>query len=765
MDGITGPASPIVVISYNTHKDYDGKNTAGSGKPISEFGVLWNGGKGDSTHDGAVDKAVSLLDKMNVLLDSSRIVSHSTGHYLAMKIMNQKKVAEYWALSPNTRGSTMIHALKYLMQNYDSWEDMRRHNYDTTIATETKENICIEEIANLTLTPGSPTKSNILLSHGDAMTGGQGNFVDLTGNMGVLSYSDLQKVNYALGDKRRDFLKYEALDNLKNLDLKNLGDYKITIWDERKTVWQLLSDMGLLDAVLEKIGKAAGMGVVLVLLPEDAAAAAVVVYKAYETIGLIDTAKDIVLAVVEAGKYLAMDVMEHVDLDQRLKILGENYEYMNPYKDKIGAVNPPYEVKTEYEIAATRRQFLFFKGQERGTKISWTKGAGNLNGNTERYEIVRKVKGDNNRWKVGEVEFSPEMNDSTTFEYFDPLEGKIKRVEKVSNNAFVIELDEDLPKGYIQIPEEFLSLPKFRAPFRYTDGILDGKQLVLTDGDAVNHVYKILDNKSDIINLSDSYNTKGMEILCQLYDSVNVDDEIARIKKGNKFIIRGIEYEYSVSAWGVASKEPYRDRGVFLSVSLDSSRVNMDRVSPIQIRDKKIKTPWWKLFFGAVNDGIPIGRAKYRAASIALDTTYNWGQWIDLIPKDGIYDELEEEFETTISTANLTEGPCAVEIAVFDALEYSGFDTVYFLYDTTPPSIAENFSPRGGTFSEPPVITFNAEDALSGMKEARVIITKGGITYESGKALFIDSTYTYTSHVIESGGYTYRIEAEDNAGN
>ncbi|MEW6110425.1 MAG: choice-of-anchor X domain-containing protein, partial [Nitrospirota bacterium] len=60
---------------------------------------------------------------------------------------------------------------------------------------------------------------------------------------------------------------------------------------------------------------------------------------------------------------------------------------------------------------------------------------------------------------------------------------------------------------------------------------------------------------------------------------------------------------------------------------------------------------------------------------------------------------------------------------------------------------------------------FNAEDALSGMKEARVIIEKGGITYESGKALFIDSTYTYTSHVTDSGGYTYRIEAEDNAGN
>jgi len=462
---------------------------------------------------------------MGMKLDGSRIVSHSTGHYLAMKMMNKKKVKEYWALSPNTRGSTMIHALRYLMQNYDSWEDMRRHNYDPTIETETKENECVKAIAELTPSQGSNPDSNILLSHGDAMTGGQGNLTDLAANMGVLSYSDFQKANYTLGDRRRLFLKYEALDNLKKYDLKNLGNYKITIWDARRSFYDLLFGIGG-DALIGTITSKLALSGLTAAFGEGAAV--VVLYKAYDT---VDDLKDIVLALAEAGKYLSMDVMEHVDLGQRLVILGENYEYGSVNKTMLGAVYPARDVHAEYDTQA-----IFEKDGNWGAKIIFEKGARNIFTTTEKYEIIRRVKGDDYAWKVGEVEFSKETDTSNTVEYFDALEGKIKNVIKVTDRYFRAEVDE----GDLFIAGLIRKIPPvFSSPFRYTDGILAGKELVITDGAAGNHFYKIIDNTSDLTNPSDPYTTKGTEILCQ-YDSGDIDQEIERIKQDNKFIIRGI---------------------------------------------------------------------------------------------------------------------------------------------------------------------------------------------------------------------------------
>jgi hypothetical protein len=222
---------PIAVISYNTHEDYNGEDTNDTTGEY-QFGILWDSG---AIGNGAIDKAMILLDKMGIQLDGSRIVSHSTGHYLAMKIMSKKKVAEYWALSPNTRGSTMICSLNILRQKYDGWEDMLRHNY----RDNKPENKCISKIAETLKPINSDTKVNILLSHGDAMTGGQGEIYDVLGNVGVLSYSDFQQTSDLYErDRRRRFLKYEALDNLKKFELKNLGEYKITVWDARKSISQ-----------------------------------------------------------------------------------------------------------------------------------------------------------------------------------------------------------------------------------------------------------------------------------------------------------------------------------------------------------------------------------------------------------------------------------------------------------------------------------------------------------------------------------------------
>ncbi|MEW6608810.1 MAG: hypothetical protein AB1414_15425, partial [bacterium] len=701
----SGFNGPVVVISYNSHKEYDGKNAADSGEPESEFGILWNGGKGDSTHDGAVDKAVSLLDKMNVLLDGSRLVSHSTGHYLAMKILNRKKVAEYWALSPNTRGSTMIYAVPILLQDYGSWEDMRRDNYGTTGV-----NLCIKEVSNLTLAPGSPTQSNILLSHGDAMTGGQGEVLDVIMNMGVLSYSDLQQAdNLIESQSRRKFLKYEALNNLKDVELRNLGNYKITVWDARKSLLGVWNDLGL----TEKIAEEALIQAILYLLGDikDLKYA----FEIYLKVNTVMNIKEIVGDAAKPLMYLSIDIMEHMDLEDRLEVIKDTNAHT-----RLGAQVPAW-------ISS-----LAWDPLKMGMDIKWKEGIDNDFDSTDGYEIVRRIEGDKYYWNIGQTNFGK-------FDYTDNLELEIYKMEPVNVDNTKITF----------------------MPYRdeYTENSLAGKWIIVRQRDGgYTGPYEIYANKDNVLWCS--YNLAADGIRSQEWRQEHEHGWLMP-PQGDKFIIRGVNYEYSVWTWGVNGNNlDKNNKGVFLSVSSNSKSKLMGNAKPpfkkwngISFYNKLLS-----FNFEAIDEEFGITLARYRVEG---------GDWFNLVPKDGAYDEFKEEFDTAVSVSGLglSQGSHKIDVAIYNALgEKEIYDTT-FLLDTTPPSIAENFSPRGGKFTEPPVITFNASDTLSGMKEARVIIMKGDTTYDSGMALLIGTTYTYTSHVIESGGYTYRIEAEDNAGN
>lgn len=250
-----------VVIHYNSHEDYDGredqliedgwgktpdgKDSEGSG---NEFGTIWDGRDG-GYGPGAIDRAIKGLEELGIDLNSAIVVTHSTGYYLARKLMSRVDVEEYDAVSPNTRGSTMIGGGEnFGHQDFDSFEDMLRHRYIPTWGTNERlhNNTNIVELNKLPASlSGRMPRVNVYLAYGDAMTGGIGGSwesLPVIGDAGVVSYS-----RYLSTDNKPKYIREisESIHNLKGDrdssgayfgDLAKLGEYKINTFHGEKNL-------------------------------------------------------------------------------------------------------------------------------------------------------------------------------------------------------------------------------------------------------------------------------------------------------------------------------------------------------------------------------------------------------------------------------------------------------------------------------------------------------------------------------------------------
>ena len=218
-----------VIIGWNTHLDYDGKQTESKGvEPLDENvtyrGMLTPVGQ---IGDGLVKRVMALLNTSwaGVPLNGERnIVSHSTGYYLAMDLLNYMPEMwptasknRYFAISPNIRGSTMIGGFGG-SQAYDSMDDMYRDNWhfdDGYRLNETTRGI-------LKYRKLDDVESHVMLAYGDMMSAGVGGvFSTFAFDQGVVDYTNYQKpihldvLDKAEYGRRKRFSLYESLYNMR----------------------------------------------------------------------------------------------------------------------------------------------------------------------------------------------------------------------------------------------------------------------------------------------------------------------------------------------------------------------------------------------------------------------------------------------------------------------------------------------------------------------------------------------------------------------
>jgi hypothetical protein len=246
---------PVVHVHWNTHEDYDGINLAagtgtGGGKsgehsrgihgffgmgicgPLPGQGIKASYKKKygdmcalrvgfdallrDFKYEQKCGKTV-----LNLPTEKVDIVSHSTGHYLAVPLINyydstgsgQMSFRNYLALSPNTRGSTMVGQWQGA-QAFDCFEDLIRDNWQIKGDGVVWNNQFVDNLAKVALPPS--VNLILMLASGDTRTGGR-QIVSIfqASRLGVVSYSDYQAPRSAAEyHRQRRFLHWETVYNL-----------------------------------------------------------------------------------------------------------------------------------------------------------------------------------------------------------------------------------------------------------------------------------------------------------------------------------------------------------------------------------------------------------------------------------------------------------------------------------------------------------------------------------------------------------------------
>ncbi|MFH1317472.1 MAG: hypothetical protein ABIH71_00455, partial [Candidatus Omnitrophota bacterium] len=655
---------PTVIISYNTHEDHDGLGLNNKTGNNYDFGILWKNG----SEPGAIDKAVDLLTKrMGITLENGRVVSYSTGHYLSMKILNKIAIKEYWAISPLTRGSTLIGTHKWkvgdvvidVSQDFDCYEDMLRHNFRNEVYGDVGKRYPNENILKIAeeCTPNNLANldTRIMLSLGDSQSGGNaGSFLGNITDVGVVSYGD--DADTWLRPWEKKYLKYEAIRNLSDLELKNFGGkYKLNIWN-----------------------------------------------------GPVDTA-NVEKTPADTDNKMS-DLTEHWTIDMRLDVIGKNDT------TGLGARLPIQSIgiDNKWEISDSTR----------GVKINWERGQGDDNKNTIGYEVLRWADGDNQPWRVGWSKFSGDNYNLT-----DNLLIEVKGLDYPSRKIIVDQLS--MGTGP-------LMRPNFNCEIWMLEGEAKFKRF------KIETYWKDCEKKEDYIFCSEA---------------------LAGIKTGDKFIIRGIKYGYSIRTWGVDGTFTSTDAGSFVS---DSSKEVFKNIAFANLTFKEslkiVPNPAKSnpaLGFKVIDTNEQIELAQY-----CVDD----GSWIDLIPIDGIYDELEEIFSATISTLELLDGSHKVEVVAYNVVGDEVIAEISFVLDTHPPPLLANFTIQSGnsqltlTWQNPAdtdfagVVVYRSINDITSL--SRELIQTQAVEIYDGK----DSTFTDTG-LTNDKRYYYSAFSYDSAGN
>ncbi len=224
-----------VIVGWNSHLDYDGKQTASLDVAEDEsdhsnyLGLLTPVGQADP---GLVKRAMAILDTTwtGVPLTGDRnLVSHSTGYYLAMDMLHYMNTmwptpskTRYFGISPNIRGSTLIGG-NIGAQAYDSRDDMYRDNWHWNDGYRLNENTR----AILNYRSMTDVEGHVMFAYGDMTSAGVGGSnVTIAGDAGVVDYTNYQP-HFGSGStfenlddneygRLKRFSPYESLYNARN---------------------------------------------------------------------------------------------------------------------------------------------------------------------------------------------------------------------------------------------------------------------------------------------------------------------------------------------------------------------------------------------------------------------------------------------------------------------------------------------------------------------------------------------------------------------